>query len=110
MNWLRKLPGHRRAPPGLEWRVLRLLPSIWLAGTVLPALGAWSARRWLAADSAAALARAIQRFDFMMLGLAAFIWSLVIMLTIGCLIVWLMKGPAYVADGYEVPHSDRPRV
>ena len=93
MNWLRKLPGHRRAPPGLEWRVLRLLPSIWLA-----------------ADSAAALAREIQRFDFMMLGLAAFIWTLVILLTIGCLIVWLMKGPAYVADGYEVPHSDRPRA
>jgi hypothetical protein len=21
----------------------------------------------------------------------------------------LMKGPAYVADGYEVSHSDRPR-
>mgnify|MGYP000884222109 CR=1 FL=1 len=25
------------------------------------------------------------------------------------IIVWLMKGPAYVADGYEVSHSDKPR-
>ncbi len=25
------------------------------------------------------------------------------------IIVWLMKGPAYVADSYEVSHSDKPR-
>jgi len=29
---------------------------------------------------------------------------------IGCIIVWLMKGPAYVADGYEVSHNDKPKV
>ena len=38
MNWLRKLPGYQRTPAGFEWRLLRLMPSVWLAGTVLPAL------------------------------------------------------------------------
>jgi hypothetical protein len=27
---------------------------------------------------------------------------------IGCVIVMLMKGPAYVADAYELPHRDQP--
>jgi len=27
---------------------------------------------------------------------------------IACVIVWLMKGPAYVADAYPLPDSDRP--
>lgn len=28
---------------------------------------------------------------------------------IGCVVVMIMKGPSYVADGYWVSHSDRPR-
>jgi hypothetical protein len=44
-----------------------------------------------------------------MIGLVISIWSLVLTVTIGCVIVWLMKGPAYVADGYEVSHSDAPK-
>ena len=55
------------------------------------------------------LTRRIQMFDFLMIGLVVFIWTLVLTLTIGCVIVWLMKGPAYVADGYEVSHSDAPK-
>jgi hypothetical protein len=70
---------------------------------------ALAARWFLVADTAAALARKIQMFDYMMIGLAIFVWTLVLTITIGCLIVWLMKGPAYVADGFEVSHSDRPR-
>lgn len=110
MNWLRKLPGFQRSPPGLEWRLLRLMPTVWLAGTLLPALMALAARFLITAETAAELARAIQMFDYMMIGLAIFVWSVALTVTIGCVIVWLMKGPAYVADGFEVSHSDKPRV
>lgn len=109
MNWLRKLPGHQRTPPGFELRLLRLMPTVWLAGTLLPALMALSARYLLTGATAAELARNIQLFDYAMIGLAILIWTLVLTGTIGCIIVWLMKGPAYVADGYEVSHSDKPR-
>ena len=109
MDWLRKLPGHRRSPAGLEWRLLRLMPSIWLAGTVLPALAALAARWLITASTAAEQARNVQLFDYMMIGLVIFLWTLVLTVTIGCIIVWLMKGPAYVADGFEVSHSDKPR-
>lgn len=109
MNWLRKLPGHQRTPAGFELRLLRMMPTVWLAGTLLPALMAFAARYLLTGNTEAELARNIQMFDYAMIGLVILIWTLVLTITIGCIIVWLMKGPAYVADGYEVSHSDKPR-
>lgn len=85
------------------------MPTAWLAGTLLPALMALAARYLFHGGTAAELARNIQMFDYAMIGLVILIWTLVLTITIGCIIVWLMKGPAYVADGYEVSHSDRPR-
>lgn len=108
MNWLQKLPGYQRTPYGFEWRLLRLMPTVTLAGTVLPGLMALVARFVITAGSAAELARHVQLFDFVMLGLVVFVWTLVLTVSIGCIIVWLMKGPAYVADGFEVSHSDAP--
>lgn len=109
MNWLRKLPGYQRTPAGLELRLLRMMPTVWLAGTLLPALMALAARYLLTGNTEAELARNIQMFDYAMIGLVILIWTLVLTITIGCIIVWLMKGPAYVADGYEVSHSDKPQ-
>ena len=110
MNWLRKLPGYRRTPYGLEWRLLRLVPGLCLAGTVLPALMSLAARVLMSAASAAELARRVQLFDFVMLGAALLVWTLGVTVAIGCVVVWIMKGPAYVADGFEVSHSDAPRA
>jgi hypothetical protein len=108
MNWLNKLPGFQQTPYGLEWRLLRLMPTVVGAGTLLPALAAYSFRFFITDNTAAELARRIQLFDFVMIGLVIFIWTLVLTVTIACVIVWLMKGPAYVADGFEVSHSDQP--
>ena len=108
MNWLQKLPGFQQTPYGLEWQVLRLMPRICVVGTFLPALMSVAARFVIVEGSIAELTRRIQLFDYVMLGLVIFIWTLVVTVTIGCVIVWLMKGPAYVADGFEVSHSDRP--
>jgi len=68
-----------------------------------------AARYLMTASSATELLRRIQVFDFLMIGLVISIWTLVLIVSIGCVIVWLMKGPAYVADGYEVSHSDSPK-
>ena len=109
MNWFQKLPGFQRTPYGLEWRVLRLIPQVGLAGTALPALMAFAARYLITGDTPAQLARNLQRFDFMMIGLMILVWTLTLTVAIGCVIVWLMKGPAYVADGLAVSHSDTPQ-
>jgi hypothetical protein len=110
MNWLKKLPGFQRTPYGFEVRVLRMLPNALLVGTVLPAGLAGLARLLFNQGTAAEIEHNIQTFDFVMIGLVIFLWSVALTVAIGCVIVWLMKGPAYVADGYEVSHSDKPKV
>lgn len=109
MDWLRKLPGFKRTPHGLEWRILRLMPKVLLVGTLMPATVSIVGRIFLTDGSAAEIARAIQMIDILMIGLVILIWTLGLTVTIGCVIVWLMKGPAYVADGYDVSHSDAPK-
>jgi uncharacterized membrane protein len=109
MNWLQQLPGFQRTPYGLELRVLRLMPRVGIVGTALAGTMALAARGLLSADNAAQLARRLQQFDYMMIGLVILVWTLVLTVAIGCVIVWLMKGPAYVADGLAVSHSDTPR-
>lgn len=110
MNWLTKLPGFQRTPYGFEVRMLRMLPSVLLAGTVLPAALAGLGRLLFNQGTATEIEHQIQTFDFVMIGLVIFIWTAALTVAIGCVIVWLMKGPAYVADGYEVSHSDKPNV
>jgi hypothetical protein len=38
-----------------------------------------------------------------------FHWTAVFTVAIGCVVVMLMKGPGYVADGMELSHRDKPR-
>jgi nitrate reductase NapE component len=109
MNWLNKLPGFTRSPYGFELRTLKMLPNVLLAGTALPAFAAWLGRLYFADENLVALEKRIQTFDFTMIGVAVFVWTAVLTVGIYCIIVWLMKGPAYVADGYEVSHSDKPK-
>ncbi len=109
MKWLNKLPGYQRTPYGFELRVLRLMPQILLASVVLPALSSWIARLTFTEGSASEIEQRVQIFDFVMLGVATFFLTAGLTVGIFCIIVWLMKGPAYVADGYEVSHSDKPR-
>jgi hypothetical protein len=42
-------------------------------------------------------------WDYAMYGVVMLHWSLVLTLALGCFIVRVMKGPAYVADAYELP-------
>ncbi|OYQ42149.1 hypothetical protein CHU94_03925 [Rhodoferax sp. TH121] len=109
MRWLNKLPGSIRSASGLEWALWRKLPAIWAAGTVLP-LGALGAYHWLADASTPAAARAVLLADYVVVGLVVFHWTAVLTIAIGCVVVMLMKGPAYVADGLAVSHSDQPRT
>lgn len=108
VNWLQRLPGFQRSPPGLEWALWKKLPWIALAGTTLPL--ALVGLAWLAAPEAPTPAdeRALTQWLYMAIGVVVLHWTLVLTTAIGCVIVMLMKGPAFVADGFEVQHTDRP--
>jgi hypothetical protein len=110
MAWLNKLPGFQRTPYGFELRLLRMIPSVLIAGTLLPAGFAGLARFFYSRGTVDEVERLVHTFDLVMVALVVSIWMAVITIAIGCVIVWLMKGPAYVADGYEVPHSDKPKI
>lgn len=109
MDWLKKLPNSTRSASGLEWRLWRRLPLILLVGTALPILVAL-ALHLLNDQGHGEDARWLQTMDYVVAGVVVFHWTAVLTVAIGCVVVMLMKGPAYVADGMEVSHSDQPRA
>lgn len=103
MKYLQKLPGFQRSPAGLEWRIWKRLHWIWLAGTVLPLLASALVYvlDWL--QPSVPDSRAAEQFFYVMIGSMLLHWTLVATLALGCIIVMIMKGPAYVADAYRLP-------
>jgi xanthine/uracil permease len=109
MSWLNKLPNSIRSASGLEWRLWRRLPLILLVGTALPLAAAVALHMGTDATNATD-ARWLQTMDYVVAGVVIFHWTAVFTIAIGCVVVMLMKGPAYVADDpMEVSHSDQPR-
>ena len=104
MNLFNKLPGFVRSAPGWEQIIWRRLPAILLWGTLLP-LGLAGLNRALspAASESGASESALLLWDYTMYGVVVLHWSLVLTLALGCFIVRVMKGPAYVADAYPLP-------
>ena len=106
MNLFNELPGFVRSAPGLEEAIWRRLPAILLWGTLLP-LGLAGVNRALAPaiaePGANAIASALLLWDYTMFGVVVVHWTLVLTLALGCFIVRVMKGPAYVADAYPLP-------
>jgi hypothetical protein len=107
MNLFNKLPGFVRTAPGWEHRIWRRLPAILLWGTLLP-LALAGVNRALAPDSPVASGRdaSLLRWDYTMFGVVVLHWTLVLTLALGCFIVRVMKGPAYVADAYAMPDDE----
>ena len=104
MNLFNKLPGFVQSAPGLEHLIWRRLPAILLWGTLLP-LGLAALNRALAppVPEFGAGARALLLWDYTMFGVVVLHWTLALTLALGCFIVRVMSGPAYVADAYPLP-------
>jgi hypothetical protein len=107
--WLRKWPGFQRSASGLEWVLWCRLPYILLVGVSVPCVVALAAgmTAWLG-EVDAATQRQLTQWIYMMVGLVILHLTLVLTLAIGCVIVMVMKGPAYVADPYFLDGSTQP--
>jgi len=108
MKFLTKVYG-RVEPPGMEMKILKLLPKVALVGTVVPALLAVLARLMINDGAAAEIAKQVRSVDIFCIASLITIWTAIVTVAIGCVVVFIMKGPAYAADSYDVSHSDRPR-
>ena len=108
MNLFNRLPGFERAPAGLEWALIRRLPLIALAGTALPMLGLLAVRLAAARASSNAAAKLATTLEIALASVTILYWTIVFTVVLGCLIVMIAKGPAYVADAYPLPDADAP--
>lgn len=109
MDPFRKLPGYRRAPAGLERKILRLIPKVFLVGTMMIAMPSVIARIWTVDDAPWLINKFITTIDIYAFGLLTVLWTALFTVGVGALTVMVMKGPAYVADAYPLPDADKPR-
>lgn len=106
MDLFKKLHG-RRVPPGLEWRILKKLPRITLVGLLIPVALAALVRVW-PAEPGIDIAKHVKSVDIFAIATTITFLTGMLTVAIGCIVVYIMKGPAYVADAYPLQHSDLP--
>ena len=98
MDWFRKLHDHKY-PPGLERRIWRKLPLALIGSIAIPAGLAIGTRLSPPDGSAYEVARTTASVDIFAIALLLTAVTAVFTVGIGCIVVMIMKGPAYVADG-----------
>lgn len=106
-NW-KRLPGHASEPAGLERTVLRRLPKLTLWSTLSVLSLPVGARMQWGAETGEEAYRAVMLADMWAVSLIGLIWSAVVFVALFCFIVLVMKGPAFIADAYELPDDDEP--
>lgn len=107
MKYLQKL-HNRRVPPGRERSILRRLPVWLLGGTMVPLLMSLIVRLIPAEGGSREIAKQYMSVDILAIAIGITAWTAVLTIAIGCVIVIIMKGPAYVADAYSMERPEKP--
>jgi len=107
MRFLKKLPGSRREPPGLERDIMARMPMFVAAGTAIPAFCYLMAPLFPAAETGTE--KYLIGIGIYAIASVLTVWTAAFTVTVGCLIVMVMKGPAYVADPYPLSDAEEPR-
>ena len=102
MGYFNKLPGFAQSPSGVEWTLLKKIPLIFLISTSIPC--AIILKLYFFND---ALNAEQLKIIYQCLGLLFSLWFFIGTVAIGCVVVIIMKGPAYVADPYELPVENK---
>ena len=103
MNWLKLLPPTRREPPGFEWFVLRSVPKLMVYGTSLFVIPFAILQYGIEPSSSSRL------WELYFIAGLIFFWTMLFTAALCAFIVYLMKGPAFVADAYYLEDSDLPK-
>lgn len=98
MNWLNKYQKMQRTPAGIEWQIIKKLPLIFFLTVILPIILGLIFYFFF---NFSHLSSSI--IFYVLIGMILILWSFLMVITIGVVIVYIMKGPAYVADGYFLP-------
>jgi hypothetical protein len=103
MIWLKRLPPTRREPPGFEWVVLRSVPKLMVYGTSLFVIPLAILQYGIEPSSSSRL------WELYFIAGLIFFWTMLFTAALCAFIVYLMKGPAFVADAYYLEDSDLPK-
>lgn len=106
MDFLRKR-HERLVPPGLEYRILRLLPRVTLVGALIPVAMSVLVRI-LPPQPGVDAAKHVKSVDIFAIATEITFLTAMFTVAIGAIVVHIMKGPAYMADSYPVSHAERP--
>lgn len=104
---MRKLHNQHH-PAGLEWRILKMLPMIVAGGVFVPLFLSAFVRLFPFTRPEAEILKLQIGIDILSISLFFAVLSAVITVAIGCITIVLMKGPAYVADAYNLDDADKP--
>ena len=110
MRFLQRLPNSNREPPGLEWKILRRVPLALVATLVVPLLLVGFSVWFAPAGPPELSEKQFMSVSILAVSLWLTAWTAIFTLAIGCTIVWIMKGPAYVADRYDLIDAETPAV
>jgi hypothetical protein len=106
-----KLHNHRY-PPGLEREILRKIPKYFFASIIIPLFMVIFVRlpliESLFTRTAEEVAKLHTTIDYLSIAIFVSVLPIILTVFIGCVIVMLMKGPAYIADAYDVDDADEP--
>lgn len=102
MGYFNKLPGFIKSPSGFEWVLLKKIPRIFIVSSLIPC--AIMLKLYLGNDT---LNAEQLKIIYQCLGVLFSIWFFVGAAAIGSIVVIIMKGPAYVADPYELPKENK---
>ena len=108
MALFNKLPGTVRTAPGPERVILKKLPLVLLGSIVVPLLVSLGSRLFPPDEAVVDVEKYHTTVDILALAGMVTVWTAVLTVAIGCFVVVVMKGPAYVADAYPLEDSDRP--
>ncbi len=110
MKQLQRLPGSRTEPPGMERAIWLRLPRALIAVTIVPILFVVLVNLFPPEGNSEIVNKHLKFADIMAISLAVTGWTAVLTLALGCFVVRVMKGPAYVADRYDLIDSNRPKT
>ena len=102
MRYFNKLPGFIKTPSGFEWVLLRKLPLISGICSAIP-----TAIIFFIYFSNQTPDPEQLKTIYMCLGILFSVFFFAGAAAIGCIVVMIMKGPAYVADPYELPKENK---
>lgn len=97
-----------RHPAGFERVILKKIPKLLLGGLFIPVFMSVFARLFPLAGTAAEIERHLISIDILSISLFFIVALSALAVTIVCVIVFLMKGPACVSDAYELDNFQHP--